>query len=180
LYDTLLLTASRLDERRFGLGDRVEVRGDGLITPVGTATGWRRLIYVEQRRKQIPTHLENFDFPQMNPNCVERRDSTVAPQALHLMNNGVVEKLAEEFAKRVKRDSGDDRGRQIDAVYLTALGRLPTAEEKQLGRDALRQLSEAWEKQLAASKPSGDAIDLKALTNYCHAILNSAAFLYVD
>ena len=58
--------------------------------------------------------------------------------------------------------------------------RSPTAEEKQLGRDALRALSSAWEKQLASGSPSREAIDAKALTNYCHAILNSAAFLYVD
>ena len=54
---------------------------------------------MQQARKQLPTHLESFDFPQMNPNCLERRDSTVAPQALHLMNNGMVQQLAE----RVRR-----------------------------------------------------------------------------
>jgi hypothetical protein len=63
-------------------------------------------------------------------------------------------------------------------VYLIALSRLPTDEEKQLGREALRELTAAWEKQ--SSRPSADTIELKALTNYCHAILNSAAFLYVD
>ena len=29
-------------------------------------------------------------------------------------------------------------------------------------------------------KPDRDAAELKALTTYCHAILNSAGFLYVD
>src|SRR5207302_135275 len=143
LYDAMLSVAGRLDERQFGPADDVQTRADGLVTPTGSADGWRRLIYVRQTRKQIPTHLENFDFPQMNPNCVERRDSTVAPQALHLMNNGMVEQLATEFAKRV-RTASDDRGKQIDAVYLIALSRLPTDEEKQLGRDALRDLTAAW------------------------------------
>ena len=99
LYDTLLLVAGRLDETRFGPAMPSQVRPDGLVTPAGTARGWRRLIYVQQTRKQVPTHLENFDFPQMNPNCIERRDSTVAPQALHLMNNGMVRELAEHFAR---------------------------------------------------------------------------------
>ena len=70
---------------------------DGLVTPAGSDRGWRRLIYVQQLRKQIPTHLETFDFPQMNPNCIERRDSTVAPQALHLLNNAMVDQLAERL-----------------------------------------------------------------------------------
>ncbi len=180
LYDSLLLVAGKLDETRGGPADMVQARKDGLVTPVGTAKGWRRFIYVQQTRKQLPTHAETFDFPQLNPNCIERRDSTVAPQALHLMNNGMVEQLATEFAKRVRRDAGGDRGKQIDATYLIALSRLPTDEEKALGRDALRELFAVWDKQLAASKPTSDAIDLKALTTYCHAILNSAAFLYVD
>ena len=123
--------------------------------------------------------LETFDFPQMNPNCIERRDSTVAPQALHLMNNGMVEQLAGEFAKRVRRDAGGQPTRQVDAVYLIALSRPPTAEEKKLGVEALEKLADEWEKQSAAA-PDRDTAELKALATYCHAILNSAAFLYVD
>ena len=180
LYDSLLLVAGKLDETRGGPADAVQARKDGLVTPNGTAKGWRRLVYVQQTRKQPATHAETFDFPQMNPNCIERRDSTVAPQALHLMNNGMVEKLAEELAKRVRRDAGDDRAKQIDTLYLIALSRLPTDDEKQLGRESIRELVGVWEKQLASSKPTGSAIELKALTTYCHAILNSAAFLYVD
>src|SRR5262249_30537457 len=82
LYDTLLLVAGRLDATPFGPADAVRVRADGLVMPEGTARGWRRLVYVRQARKSLPTHLENFDAPQMNPNCLERRESTVAPQAL--------------------------------------------------------------------------------------------------
>jgi mono/diheme cytochrome c family protein len=181
LYDTLLLVAGRLDETRFGPADKVQTRPDGLVTPVGTDRGWRRLIYVQQLRKQIPTHLENFDFPPMNPNCVERRDSTVAPQALHLMNNGMIDRLAEHFAERVRREAGADAGDQIERAYLIALSRLPGDDEKAISARALGRLREEWAKTLAAAgKPNGDAARRGALTTYCHAIMNSAAFLYVD
>jgi hypothetical protein len=181
LYDTLLLVADRLDETRFGPADAVQVRPDGLVTPSGSARGWRRIIYVRQARKQIPTHLENFDFPQMNPNCVERRDSTVAPQALYLMNNGMVQQLAEQFARRVSREAGADPAKQIDRAYLIALSRLPGDEEKQVGLRALGKLADEWARQPAASgKPDREAAGLKALTTYCHALVNSAGFLYVD
>ena len=174
LYDTLLLVAGRLDETRFGPADTVQVRPDGLVTPTGTARGWRRLIYVQQTRKQPLTHLENFDFPQMNPNCIERRESTVAPQALHLMNNGMVDQLAEQFAKRVSRETEPEK--QVEKVYLIGLSRLPTEEEKKIGVDALHQLTEEWSKPQAG----GDTARLHALKTYCHAIVNSAGFLYVD
>ncbi len=181
LYDTLLLVAGRLDETRFGPADAVQARPDGLVTPVGTDRGWRRIIYVQQSRKRLPTHLENFDYPQMNPNCSERRESTVAPQALHLMNNGMVHRLAEQFAQRVRRETGTDPARQIERVYLIALSRLPSKEEKRVALDSLDKLTRQWTSHLAVSgQPDNDAAGLRALTTFCHAIVNSAGFIYVD
>jgi mono/diheme cytochrome c family protein len=180
LYDTLLLIAGRLDETRFGPADPVEARPDGLVTPTGTPRGWRRLLYVRQTRKQLPTHLETFDYPAMNPNCLERRDSTVAPQALHLLNNGMVRRLAEGFARRVSREAGADPAACVERVYRIALGRPPGAEEMAVGVDALNRLADEWARHLAGRKPDGDPADLKALASFCHAVLNSAGFLYVD
>jgi uncharacterized protein DUF1553 len=152
-----------------------------LATPQGTERGWRRMIYVQQIRKRIPTHLETFDYPQMNPNCLERRDSTVATQALHLMNNGMVHELAERFAERVSRHAGAAPAKQIQLAYLIALSRLPSDEERQVGLNALRKLTEQWTVNLAgAGIESRDLADRKALATYCHALMNSAGFLYVD
>jgi hypothetical protein len=173
LYDTLLLVAGQLSQARFGLADPVRERPDGLVTPTRTARGWRRLIYVRQARKQILTHLETFDYPAMNPNCLERRESTVATQALHLMNNGMVHQLAEDFARRVSREAGVDPARWVERVYWIALSRAPDPEEKAIGVEALKKLGRAW------SRHPGDA-GLKALTTFCHAIMNSAGFLYID
>jgi hypothetical protein len=144
LYDTLLLVAGCLDETRFGPGDRVQVRPDGLVTPAGTVRGWRRLIYVQQSRKQMPTHMENFDYPQMNPNCIERRDSTVATQALYLINDGMVHQLAEQFARRVRHEVGNNPAKQIERVYLIALSRFPSSEEKRIGLEGLAKLTDRW------------------------------------
>jgi hypothetical protein len=177
LYDSLLLAADKLDERRGGPGDRVEVRGDGLVTPAAASGGWRRLIYVEQRRKQIPSHLETFDFPQMNPNCIERRDSTVAPQALHLMNNGMVQQLAEHFADRVRRESGSDPRKQIERAYWIALSRPPSEEEREVSLAAVAQLTERWSKTAGIA---GDESVRRALATFCQTLVNSGGFLYVD
>jgi hypothetical protein len=181
LYDTLLLVAGRLDERPFGPADALSVRPDGLATPKGSARGWRRLIYVRQARKQLPTHLELFDYPQMNPNCLARRDSTVAPQALHMLNNGMVQQLAGSFAERVRREVGSDPVRQIKRAYWIALSRPPSDEEREIGVQALRKLTEWWAKHVAA-RPKAELkeAERKALASYCHALMNSAAFLYVD
>jgi hypothetical protein len=175
-YDGLLVLAGRLDPTPFGPADGVRARPDGLVTPAETARGWRRLVYVQQARKQLPTHLETFDAPQMNPNCLERRESTVAPQALYLMNNGMIQRLAEDFAGRVRREAGPDPARQVEQVYRIALGRPPSDEEKAIGVGALRKLTDTW----AGHEPDRATARRKALTSYCHAFMNSAGFLYVD
>ena len=181
LYDSLLLLAGQLDETRFGPGDGVQSRADGLITPLGTERGWRRSIYLQQLRKKLPTHLESFDFPQMNPNCPERRETLVAPQALHLMNNGMVFQLAEKFAARVMREVGVDREQQVERVSWIALSRPPSAEERMLGVETLRQLEEDWGRTLSVNGLAGPAsVQMRALATYCHAIMNSASFLFVD
>ncbi|MFN9973088.1 MAG: DUF1553 domain-containing protein, partial [Phycisphaerae bacterium] len=87
LRDSLLFVSGKLDLTAFGPGETVDSREDGLVSSVGTEKGWRRSIYVLQRRSMASSLLEDFDLPQMAPNCVERTVATVAPQALHLMNN---------------------------------------------------------------------------------------------
>jgi mono/diheme cytochrome c family protein len=174
IYDAMLSVALLLDETRFGPPDEVTVRKDGLATPNSTPKGWRRLVYVKQTRRALPTHLESFDYPQMNPNCVERRGSTVAPQALYLLNNAMIEHLAGQFAVRVAHDVGADPAKQVKRATLLALGRPPTAAEKKLGTEALADLTEKWVKL----DPQHGS--LRALGTYCHALLNSAAFVYVD
>jgi len=117
----------------------------------------------------------------MNPNCVERRDSTVTPQALHLMNNGMVHVLTEQLALRVSREARSDSTRQVQRVYLIVLNRVPADEELKLGRESIDKLKKQWEIALTAKgKHDANSASLKALTTFCHAIVNSAAFLYVD
>jgi hypothetical protein len=181
LYDALLLVAGRLDETRFGPADPVDVRPDGLVVPRRTARGWRRSIYVQQQRKVVVTGLESFDFPLMNPNCSERRDSTVVLQALHLLNNGMISELADSFARRIEADAGLEPAGQIARVHVVAIGRAPDAEEQALGQSTLARLTERWASQPAGGgQPDRTAAAHQALATYCHAILNSAEFLYVD
>jgi Protein of unknown function (DUF1553). len=65
---------------------------------------WRRSVYLRQRRTEVPTLLASFDLPVMSPNCVERPESNVVTQALHLMNNELLRRLANAFAERVSHE----------------------------------------------------------------------------
>ena len=100
----------------------------------------------------------------------------VAPQALHLMNNGMVAQLAAGFADRVRREAGDDPARQVERAWLVAYGRPPTAAEVAASRASLERLTREW---AAGPQPLDDA-RARPLVDYCHALINSAQFLFID
>ena len=179
LRDSLLFVADRLDATPYGPPDGVDVQPDGLVTSLKRGDRWRRSIYVQQRRTQTPTILEVFDLPAMNPNCLARSRSTVAPQALHMMNNQMIHELARSLAERVVREVGMDPQQQIERVFLTSIGRLPTNEEKELAGETLQQLTSVWAEQ-AEAQPDASPSAVRALENVCHGLLNSAEFVYID
>jgi mono/diheme cytochrome c family protein len=166
LYDSMLRLAGRLDETPFGFPSPVYVRDDGSVTPIPSDKGWRRSVYTVQRRKDTPTVLASFDFPQMNPHCLARSESTVVTQALYLLNDSMVRELAGFFAERVRQEAGVDPGEQIETMYWIALSRRPSAAEKKASLETLEQLR--------GVNAEG------ALATVCHALLNTAAFVYVD
>ena len=97
------------------------------------------------------------------------------------MNNGMVHMLAGQFAERVSREAGKDTAKRVELVYRIALSRPPTDDERKLGVETIDELTAKWSKQLPKQGTTNiDVAAMKALTTYCHAIVNSAAFLYVD
>lgn len=174
LRDSLLFVAGKLDMSPGGLPDTVVVSREGLVSVNPTETGdWRRSVYLQYRRTEIPTLMDTFDYPQMGPNCLARNVSTVSPQSLMLMNNGHVRKLSAAFAARVsaivEAQNTNHDSTKIETVYGLALSRRPTDQERRIGIAALKELESKWQ---------GNSD--KALETFCHAILNSAAFLYID
>lgn len=134
--------------------------------------GWRRSIYVQQRRVNVLTTLDLFDYPQMTPNCVERTNTAGAPQALHLSNNKMFRDLADYFAQRVRKEVGDNPEREVERVHWYALSRPPTAEEKRIILKALEDATKTGSGRAAATE--------QVLARFCHTIINSAAFIFID
>ena len=171
LRDSILFIAGKLDVTPGGIPDPVSVDREGLVSANPTKAGlWRRSVYLQYRRTEIPTMMDTFDYPQMGPNCVARSVSTVSPQSLILMNNSRVRFLASAVADRVRALAAKKSAAEhVDWAYRLILSRQVNRAERELGVAALAQLADAWPAQ-----PE------KALETYCHTILNSAAFLYVD
>ena len=171
LRDSILFISGSLEDQRGGPPDAVSVNRQGLVSVDPLENGrWRRSVYLRYRRTEIPSFMDTFDYPVMGPNCVERNVSTVPTQPLMMMNNGHVRELSAAFAARVvKLTRSQDAAARVELIYRLALSRPPSAAEEQLGVNALKKLRQDW----------GDD-SAKALETYCHTILNSAAFLYID
>ncbi len=172
LRDSLLWVSGRLDESQYGPPDPIFVRVNGLSTAYRRDTGWRRSIYLRQPRFNSSTTLDLFDYPQMSPNCVDRAQSTVAPQALHLLNDSTIRQLADSVAERVRMEVGENLADQIERVYWVTLSRPPTGEERQISLESFQAASEALTDR--------DDHRLQVLAKFCHTLFNSAAFVYID
>lgn len=180
--DAIIAVSEMFEQRQFGTPDEVKVRGDGLVTAIAQDGAYRRSIYLRQRRKEMPSFLETFDLPQMNPACQDRAVSTVAQQALYLLNSTMVRELAESFASEVQKQAGD-RSQQIERVFLATAARLPSAEEMEIAMTSLTELEQLWRDHATTLSETEQAtfdVELRALATYCHTLLNSASFLYVD
>lgn len=205
LRDAILAVSGKLDREPFGppvpiarddagrvvAGEqKTDGRGDPtIVEPIGDLA-FRRSVYVQVRRTLPLTVLESFDAPVMSPNCELRNMSTVAPQALTMLNDTFVAEQARYFAERLYAESPGDARAQVRRAWRLAYGGEPTetellkslaylAEQSEQIRAHAAQLSAAKDKPKDDTSPSANPQTL-ALASLCHALISANRFLYVD
>ncbi len=159
-----------------GKGTKDLARGTTVAEALPEGEEFRRSVYVQVRRSLPLGVLETFDGATAEPNCECRTSSTVAPQALLLMNNDFVLGQAEAFATRLVREAGGDARAQVVRAWRLAFAAEPAAEDL---RDALAFLAEQ-EAHFRAAAPKPADPKRQALASFCQALLSSNRFLYVD
>lgn len=118
-----------------------------------------RSVYEVQKRTVRLPFMETFDQPENAVSCPRRNVSTVAPQALALMNGAVATEAAKALATRVEKDAGSDSASQIRRAFQLTLQRLPDGEEERTCVAALKG---------------------RSLAEICRVLLNLNEFAYVD
>ena len=124
-----------------------------------------------------------FDFPDMHESCGCRTTTTIAPQALILLNNNVVLKAARSLAERARSESmSADPASAVQRAWELALGR--TASDEEIRR-ALHFISR--QHQLVADNAQAEQnvaqqaeTANEAFSDFCHALLNTNEFLFVE
>jgi hypothetical protein len=129
-----------------------------MIDPVGPEFH-RRTIYRTWIRSGRNPLLDAFDCPDPSTTAPARAVTTTPIQALALMNNSFVIRMADRFADRVAAEIESNPAAQSQLVYSFALGRSPGAGE----------LDETTE-----------FIARYGLSAFCRVVLNSNEFVYVD
>ena len=145
LRDTILSVSGRLQSDMGG-----PTFPPGLAADYGyKQTDTRRSVYAPVFRNALPELFEAFDFADPSMVVGRREASTVAPQALFLMNHPFLLEQSRHAARRLLAEPGlDDPGR-IDRAYRLVLGRPPTESELRIGLDCVGEASpaeaeEAW------------------------------------
>jgi hypothetical protein len=98
----------------------------------------RRSLYTPAFRNKRLELFEVFDFADINGLVGKRTSSTVAPQALYLLNHEFVITQSRKAAERFLGSSAaraDDTDALVQQAYREALGRDPTEREARLARD---------------------------------------------
>ena len=90
----------------------------------------RRAVYGYIDRLDFPSLLATFDIPNPASSSVERTSTTVAPQALYLMNGPFVREAAKKVLNTNSIKVIKSTDQKADAIMLAVLGRKPTTKEK--------------------------------------------------
>ena len=149
----------------------------------------RRSIYLFVRRNLRYPLFEVFDRPDTNATCPRRNVSTVAPQALLLLNSEFSLASAQDLAGYVlsQLEAQADAKAKVSLCYQRALCRPPTEQELELGLEFLTAqaalVSSEQRQQFALPRPAPKDLPAHrgaALVDFCLALFNSNEFVYVD
>jgi len=100
----------------------------GESAPVDAAP--RRTVYAEISRGKPHTVLQLYDFPDATQHAPERQVTTTPLQQLFVLNS---EWMLERAAALAERVAGiDEPAARVEALYRRALGRDPSARERDL------------------------------------------------
>jgi hypothetical protein len=142
IRDAMLAASGRLDLRRpeasllMKAGGEIG-RGKNAARPVEDST--HRSIYLPLVRGAVPPSLSVFDVADPSLPVGQREVTTVATQALFLVNSPLVIESCQATAQRVLADDSMDQRRRLQMLFELCLSRGPTSDEQRHAETYLQQ-----------------------------------------
>ncbi len=128
----------------------------------------RRSIYLPVIRNHLFDVFSLFDYSDAAVPNGDRPTSTIAPQALFLMNSDFLARTSQAFAERLATEVPSDQPARVARLYALAFGRPPSDSETE---QALAFVT-AVEGDQAATQRGWEAL--------CHVMLVSSEFLHLQ
>lgn len=185
LRDAMLACAGTLNREPFGPGFKPPIPAEAMVArnlkspynpePPDSPNIRRRSVYMFHKRVVPYPLLQTFDRPDALQSCSRRDETTVAPQALAILNDPFVRDRAVEFAERLRKESGDLESAVRNAFAIT-LARSPS--ESELGSSAEFVSSRQAERQKRGM--TEEYAHAAALADFCQTLFGLNEFLYVD
>ena len=182
LHDAMLAVSGQLDRTLGGtlmqVPNRTYVAGGTAPPDIEQQMHYdapRRALYLPIIRNALHDFFATFNYPDPGMLTGQRAQTTVAPQALFLMNSPFVLAQARALAERVQ-PLGDDDATRVRAAYLLAFARPPNAGETD------RALAFLTQERLTADDAKASAKNKTAdspWARFCHALLSSNEFFYL-
>ncbi|MDX2035883.1 MAG: PSD1 and planctomycete cytochrome C domain-containing protein [Isosphaeraceae bacterium] len=160
IRDSMLALGGKLDRTLYGPGSLDEAQP-------------RRSIYYTIKRSKLIPLMILFDAPDSLQGIGKRPNTTVAPQALAMLNNKQIRSYAAGFASTL---AGKAPEAAIAAAFERALGREPSDSERADALDFLRAQAERYRGE---GKSDADA-QASSLIDFCHSLMCLNEFVYVN
>jgi hypothetical protein len=126
----------------------------------------RRSLYVQTARWQRDSYANLFDAANPDSSTEKRVTSTVAPQALLLMNHPWMQDQARHFAERLLREVPEGDATRIERAYQLLFGRKPKDAELTVAQTILQG--------------ADPAVANAGWVDLAHVLLCSNEFIYID
>ncbi len=176
--DAILFVSGQLDQTMGGSLLKVKNRGylfDHTSIDTTDYSSKRRSLYLPVIRNNVFDLFQLLDFPDPAVPTGDRSTTTVAPQALMMMNSDFVMQAADDLAVRICTDATDDAVR-LSKLYQLTIGRDPTDAERTEDLAFLQQINQS----LTTTEPEPEKRQLRAWSVLCHVRLASSEFIYVQ
>jgi hypothetical protein len=188
IRDAILAVSGTLNGQAFGPAFKPPIPAEAIVarntkSPYppdarDTTATRRRSIYMFHKRVTPNPLMQVFDGPDAAVSCGLRNSTTVAPQALALLNDGFVRDRAVDFARRLIAASGESEERCIINSFQLALARPPTDVELAASLNFLKSQTERRATRNASEPPA--ETNLQALADLCQILFGLNEFIYVD
>ncbi len=136
----------------------------------------RRGLYLPIIRNALYDMFQAFDYGDPSMVNAKRATTTVAPQALFVMNSPLVQEQAKAFAAGLLSHTDLSEPTRVRMAFLKAFSRPPTPEETARAAAFLT----SYASRLASTEPDAQKQRTQAWQAFCHILYASNEFIYVN